>query len=151
VEAQRHLGCFSSCLCSCIASRVLSCGLPRRPINGQFVHYQAHLEGLLDYASDHKSFTFVRLTLMPALRNNTKKDERCDLHEFLLSVLTEFVSNYLDIVRVSNAIPFSRSKWQDNETERLLIAREEQERNRSFFQSYGGVYQESIFPTKLTS
>lgn len=99
--------------------------------------------------SDHKSFTFVRLTLMPALRNTTKKDERCDLHEFLLSVLTEFVSNYLDVVCVSNAIPFSRSKWQDNETERLLIAREEQERNRSFFQSYGGVYEEKHIPTEV--
>jgi Nuclear pore complex scaffold, nucleoporins 186/192/205 len=99
--------------------------------------------------SDHKSFTFVRFTLMPALRNNTKKDERCDLHEFLLSVLTEFVSNYLDVVCASNAIPFSRSKWQENETERLLIAREEQERNRSFFQSYGGVYEEKHIPTEV--
>ena len=92
--------------------------------------------------SDHKSFTFVRLSLMPALSNNTKKNERCELHEFLLSVLSEFMSNYLDVVCASNAIPSSRSKWQDNETERLKIAREEQERNLSFIQTYGGKYEE---------
>lgn len=99
--------------------------------------------------SDHKSFTFVRLTLVPAFSNNSRKSERCDLLSFLRTVLTEFMSKYLDIVCACNAIPFSRSKWQDNETERLLIAREEQERNRSFFQSYGGAYEDRLIPNEV--
>lgn len=59
------------------------------------------------------------------------------------------MSKYLDVVCACNAIPFSRSKWQDNETERLLIAREEQQRNRSFFQSYGGAYEERLIPNEV--
>ena len=99
--------------------------------------------------SDHKSFTFVRLTLVPVFSNSSRKSERCDLRSFLLIVLSEFVSNYLDVVCACNAIPFSRSKWQDNETERLLIAREEQQRNRSFYQSYGGAYEERLIPNEV--
>ena len=99
--------------------------------------------------SDHKSFTFVRLTLVPAFSNSSRKSERCDLRSFLLTVLTEFMSKYLDVVCACNAIPFSRSKWQDNETERLLIAREEQQRNRSFFQSDGGAYEERLSPNEV--
>lgn len=96
--------------------------------------------------SEHKSFTFVRLSLMPAISSNpanNNKNSVCDLPEFLMSVLSDYMSNFLDVVCAANAIPLSRSKWQMNEEERLCIQREEQDRARSFYQSYGGTFDET--------
>jgi Nuclear pore complex scaffold, nucleoporins 186/192/205 len=94
----------------------------------------------LTASSDYKSFTFVHLSLLPALKNYGTKIDCCELPQFLISVLADFISYYLDVVCTCNAIPFSRSKWEENETKRLIITREGQERNRSFHQTYSGGY-----------
>jgi Nuclear pore complex scaffold, nucleoporins 186/192/205 len=99
--------------------------------------------------SDYKSFTFVRLSLLPALKTYGTKIDRCELSQFLVSVLADFMSSYMDVVCTCNAIPFSRSKWEENETKRLAIAREDQERNRSFYQTYGGGYDEKDIPEQV--
>lgn len=85
----------------------------------------------------HKSFTCLRLTLLPSIRRHkTTLDERCELYEFSMSVLSDFMSLYLDVLFASNYLPHSRAIWEDTENEKLQMRREEQERERAFLDTY---------------
>ena len=64
----------------------------------------------IEAPAELKSFTFARLTLMPALQkppsyvredyNNLATAESCNVEEFFLSVLAEFSSHYLEVLSV---------------------------------------------------
>jgi hypothetical protein len=51
-----------------------------------------------------KSFTFARLSLLPALQTPSDNAD-CDVTEFFLSVYAEFASHYLDVLSVGRPFP----------------------------------------------
>lgn len=96
----------------------------------------------IESPAELKSFTFARLTLIPALEkppsssledyNNLTAAESCDVAEFLLSVLAEFSSHYLNVLSASGDRPISRAKWEQDAEDDLRLRRSHQEQQRNF-------------------
>ena len=85
----------------------------------------------------HKSFTLVRLTLLPALQQLGIKstDLLCDTSEFGLSVVADFLSKYLSTMvstDTENNLPISRHQWLQSEQEDLRLRRQQQVQERQF-------------------
>jgi Nuclear pore complex scaffold, nucleoporins 186/192/205 len=95
----------------------------------------------LELPAELKSFTFARLSLIPALQRlgNARPNlsELCDNSEFFLSVLAEFVSHYFDVLMDSGDVPISRSRWEQDEKEGLRLLVMQQQQHRSFQQWTG--------------
>jgi hypothetical protein len=88
----------------------------------------------------NKSFTFLRIVLLPCIRRyKSKLDERCNLYEFGMTVLSEFTSHYLRAA--SEYLPLSRHEWEERENETLKMKREDQERAQSFYTTYGNGFE----------
>jgi len=80
-----------------------------------------------------KSITFAQISLLPALqRPSNYAGAKCDSSEFLLSVLSEFVANFLDVVSSSGNLPVSRASWKSERLEELQLERENQKQKREF-------------------
>jgi hypothetical protein len=56
----------------------------------------------------------------------------CDVTEFLLSVVAEFASHFLDVLAVCGDQPISRAKWELDAEETLKLRRAHQEQQQSF-------------------
>ena len=97
----------------------------------------------LESPVDLKSFTFCRLTLIPALQRLPKpppsvEDQNCvccNVSEFGLAVLAETYSRYLKVM--GRNMPISRYRWEKEENEGLDLARQQQIRDRQF-QAWSG-------------
>lgn len=86
----------------------------------------------LDAPKELKSMTFAKLSLLPVLRRPSQNSgTKCDASEFLLAVLSEFVSNYLDVLSASG-LPPSRKNWQTEQEEALQLERENQKQKAEF-------------------
>ena len=80
-----------------------------------------------------KSITFAQLCLLPALqRPSNHTGAKCETSEFLLSVLSEFVANFMDVLSSSGNLPISRSSWKKEQLEALQLEREQQKQKRDF-------------------
>ena len=87
---------------------------------------------------EQKAYTFARLTLFPSFQcHRDGPDALCDLYEFLMSVISENVSHYVDVLSASSEIPSSRVMWEGNENEDLKVRRDQQEQQRQFNSQYG--------------
>ncbi|CAJ1964991.1 unnamed protein product [Cylindrotheca closterium] len=71
--------------------------------------------------STYKSFTFCRLTMIPALQR-LSLSAFANLSEFGLAVLSECVSHYLDVLS-EGSMPMSRQKYEKEEKEELNLRR----------------------------
>ena len=86
----------------------------------------------------HKSFSFLRLTLLPALQQLGSKSTDlllCDTSEFGLSVMADFLSKYLSTMvstETENSLPISRHQWLLSEQEDLRLRRQQQVQERQF-------------------
>lgn len=107
----------------------------------------------MELPTELKSFTFARLTLLPALQrlNNTGSDapELCDNSEFFLSVLSEFVSHYLDVLVEVGDMPISRQKWEKEEQEELTMRQLQQEQQRQFLALVGTSGESEIIASSI--
>ena len=80
-----------------------------------------------------KSITFAQLCLLPALqRPSDYSGAKCETSEFLLSVLSEFVANFMDVLSSSGNLPRSRTRWKKDELERIQLDRDNQRQQRDF-------------------
>jgi len=115
------------------------------------------LRECLEAPAKQKSFTFARLCMIPALKKskppvsdqvvNPNDVNGCDVGEFLLVVLAEFGSQFLDLLSASGEGPISRFRWEQEKEDILQIRRDEQRKQRDFrgqFQQYGNLSPESL-------
>lgn len=87
----------------------------------------------LEAPTQMKSFSFARLSLMPSFeRHSTSPDGKCDNYEFYMSVLSEFIAQYLDVLCASGNVPISRELWKNGEETELEVQRVQQEQQRQF-------------------
>lgn len=106
------------------------------------------LRECLESPTKNKSFTFARICLIPALNKSKSpaSDEffdsallPCDVTEFLLSVLSEFGSQFLDTLSSSGECPVSRARWEQEMEEALKVRLDQQQRQRDFQGQFGGL------------
>jgi hypothetical protein len=83
-----------------------------------------------------KSFTFARLSLLPALQTPSDNAD-CVVSDFFLSVYAEFASHYLDVLSASGDRPISRAKWEQEAEEDLRLRRSHLDQQRQF-QAWSG-------------
>jgi hypothetical protein len=96
----------------------------------------------IETSCELKAFTFARLCWIPALRVSAHVSNdyspmpsalaMCDVTEFLLSVVAEFASHFLDILAVCGDQPISRAKWELDAEETLKLRRAHQEQQQNF-------------------
>jgi hypothetical protein len=91
----------------------------------------------IEAPAELKSFSFATHSLLPALKIPATPESTCDVSEFLLSVVAEFASNYLDVLSTSGDRPISRFKWEQDANEDLNLRRSAQDRDRAFQASFG--------------
>ena len=92
----------------------------------------------IDAPTELKSFSFARLSLLPALQMPSHAFEtKFEISEFLLSVLSEFAASYLEAVSASGNRPISRAKWEQDAESQLKYRRETAEQQRAFNQWSG--------------
>ena len=87
-----------------------------------------------------KSFSFARLSLIPALRVheaiindyvNDMVDFYCNVTEFFLASVADFASNYMDVFSTLDQPLISRAKWEEKAEADLKAQREQQELEQS--------------------
>ena len=89
------------------------------------------------------SFTFCRLTLIPALvavpnASSSRRTTVCNVSEFGLSVVAEMYAAYLSVLSEGTAnLPISRYRWQTREEEDLKLRRDQTNQQRQFEQFMG--------------
>jgi hypothetical protein len=88
------------------------------------------------------SFTFCKLSLLPALQRPPRQSTKCDSCEFFLSVLSEFVASFLDVLCASGNLPVSRKNWQLEQEEGLQLERENRKQKEEF-RIWSGHYEQS--------
>lgn len=96
----------------------------------------------LEAPTELKSFSFARIAVIPALRipfctsdddyTNSVAGASCDPSEFLLSVLAEFSSRYLDVLSSCGDNPISRAKWEQDAEDDIRLRRTHLEQQQSF-------------------
>lgn len=80
--------------------------------------------------SSYKSFSFCRLTMIPALQR-LPSTAFANFSEFGLAVLAECFSNYLEVL-AEGSMPMSRSKYEKEETEELNLRRAQSAQHSQF-------------------
>ena len=100
---------------------------------------------------EQRAHTFARLTLIPSFqRHRDGPDALCDLYQFLMSVTSECVSHYVDVLSAFTEIPSSRVVWEENENEDLKVRRDQQEQQRQFNVQYGATNESlEVIPQKV--
>eukprot|EP00977_Amphora_coffeiformis_P010124 scaffold2357_cov167-Amphora_coffeaeformis.AAC.32 len=88
----------------------------------------------LEFPTNYKSFTFVRLCLLPALTIHSE-DVTCRAEEFALDILVGFMAQYLDAI--VDRPPISQQKWLKDENEDLRLRQQSQNQQREFQQWSG--------------
>jgi hypothetical protein len=98
--------------------------------------------------SDLKSFTFARLAVIPALQIPEQADtddfataaaSNCDSKEFFLSVLSDFSSQYVDILSTSRDRPLSRARWERQTQDDLRLRQNDQQQQQEFHGQFPGL------------
>jgi hypothetical protein len=98
--------------------------------------------------SDLKSFTFARLAVIPALQIPDQADtddfatasaSNCDSKEFFLSVLSDFLSQYIDILSTSRDRPLSRARWERQSQDDLRLRQNDQQQQQEFHGQFPGL------------
>jgi len=92
------------------------------------------LRRCLDAPIDAKSFTFARLSLLPALEKSTDKYNIC---EFYRAQITDFTTTYLDMLSSAGEIPISRAKWFQNAEEQLKLEKQSRQQDQDFLKWSG--------------
>ena len=115
---------------------------------GSGIDLRKTLRDCLESPAKFKSFTFARICLIPAV-NKPKlpscdelfnaSDLRCDVTEFLLSVLAEFGSQFLDTLSSSGECPVSRARWEQDMEEALQVRRDHERKQREFHGQFGDI------------
>jgi hypothetical protein len=101
----------------------------------------------LSRPAEFKSFTFARICLAPAFQQHTGTP---DSFEFFMSVLSEFISQYLEVLFVSGDVPISRATWERVEEQDLQLRRQQKEQERQFEASYlSSMTDNEIIPTSV--
>ncbi|KAL3920330.1 MAG: hypothetical protein SGILL_003317 [Bacillariaceae sp.] len=87
----------------------------------------------IDVPLEGMSFTFCRLSLIPALQELTKAavSKKCDVSEIGVSVLAEYYYTYLDVLS-ENGFPNSRKLWDDEAKDDLRLRHDDQNRQEQF-------------------
>jgi hypothetical protein len=98
------------------------------------------LRECIEASFELKSFSFARLSLVPALRMHSPisndyadaiSDPYCDVTEFFLATGAEFASRYMDLISTINHNTISRAKWEKDAEEDLKLRREQRELEQS--------------------
>lgn len=70
------------------------------------IDVRSNFGAFLGAPTDLNSLTFARLCLLPAVRKPSRlPGTKCDTQEFLLSVLSEYVSHLMDVLSVKGDLP----------------------------------------------
>jgi len=70
---------------------------------------------------------------MPSFeRHKDKLTAKCDTYEFYMSVMSDFMSHFLDVLCASGDVPISRSRWERDEERELALRREQQHQQHQF-------------------
>jgi hypothetical protein len=86
----------------------------------------------LAVASQLKSLTFARLTLIPPLLSSNLTSEERSIKEFYLSAMSELTAQYVDALFTTGNMPISRREWLDEETNAAQSEWLEWEQRREF-------------------
>lgn len=121
------------------------------PGTGTTIDVKATSRACLEIPTHMESFRFARLCMMPSFpRHSCSPDGNCNDHEFLMSVLSEFCSEYLDVLCTSGDMPSSRKKWEEDQENELHFLHHAQERQRSFQNWQGATTTDQAdIPTKV--
>ena len=115
---------------------------------GNGIDLRRALRECLESPAKNKSFTFARICLIPSLNKSKSpsSDELfdsallpCDVTEFLLSVLSEFGSQFLDTLSSSGECPVSRARWEQEMEEAVKVRMDQHQRQREFQGQFGGL------------
>lgn len=91
-----------------------------------------------------KAFSCIRLCLMPSFeRHKDKLEAKCDTFEFFMSVSSDFIAHFLDVLCASGDVPISRSQWE-RDAERDLELRREQQQQTNQFRAWTGTRSTSV-------
>ena len=115
-----------------------------------------HLKSLhrscLEFPAFAKSFSFVRMSLIPSLGAPSMKPSSANLdtdYAFYLSVLSNFTSQYLDSICSLGELPYSRAKWLQDELQDLQMRQVQEEKRRQMHGWSGHTYQEVEVPKEV--
>ncbi|KAL3810725.1 hypothetical protein ACHAXA_008498 [Cyclostephanos tholiformis] len=95
----------------------------------------------LTVASQLKSLTFARLTLLPSLSSSLSDrvgggycspSSSSSIYDFYLSTLSEFTAQYVDALGATGNFPITRREWLDEETNSAQSEWMEKEQARQF-------------------
>lgn len=111
----------------------------------------------MKFPAENKSFTFARLSVIPALRKLSIPSGfscrlYCDVSNFLHTVIAEFTSYYLDELSISGECPPSRAQWEEGAEDTLRIQRLHEEQQRKFhgqFLPTSNYIESSAVPTNI--
>lgn len=96
-----------------------------------------------------KAFTFGRLCLIPSLQKPINIDVEipviCDVADFLMTSLSEFLSTFLDLLSGYGDRPISRAKWTQDVEEAIRLQRSYEEQQKRFQGQF------SVFPTDAST
>lgn len=100
-----------------------------------------------------KAFTCARLCFMPSFeRHKDKLNARCDTYEFFMSVLSDFMAHFLDVLCASGDVPISRDRWERDAEGELEVRRNQQEQQHQF-RAWSGTRSttadEEVIPTSI--
>lgn len=98
------------------------------------VDFKTAWRDCLEAPTELMSFTFARLTLLPALRRWTRPQpvSKCRPEEFLFETLADWTSRYLEVLCSSGEVPISRAQWEKEQEDELALLRAQQEQQRQF-------------------
>jgi hypothetical protein len=116
-------------------------------VAGRIDVHQALTE-CLNAPTKYRSITFGRLSLLPALRLPFKSIANFHTSDFLLSVLANFTSRYLDLVSSNATLTISRAKWQQDAGEELQY-RATQQIQAIDFQPWSGGQTPATIPSAV--
>ena len=108
-------------------------GGPMSPgTNGGGIDVRKSWKECIEATTKLRSLTFARLGLIPALQAPFDQLPECVPCEFFLSVLTNFASQYFDVIMRSGDAPISRDKWEQDAAEDLRLRVAYRDENNQF-------------------
>jgi len=102
----------------------------------------------LEVPADLRSFSFCRLTLLPALQHLPSSSPEVNLSEFCLAVLVETYSHYLDVI-ADGSLPISRNHFEKEQDEELKLRRSQQATQRDYYAMSGQTPPDEFIPSSV--
>jgi hypothetical protein len=106
----------------------------------------------LEYPAICKSLTFARVSLIPCLGFPSDVSTAVNLDNdfsFLISVLSDFSSKYIDAICSFGQLPDSRAKWLHVETQELELSHVREQQRKQMNQWSGQEHKSEILPTEV--